>query len=138
MNNSTSGTARDTIRAAAEAYLSGEAGVFSEQLHENVHVIGSEQLDEWSNRAETISGLEPELQRRSALPGSVSGSLIDLIQECEGVKEMGPVALWSGSGTLEIDGYQHHKATWTVVVRREGPGQEGEWKIAHSHFSIHR
>lgn len=133
-----SGSPKDTIRAAAQAYLSGDVRTFSEQLHENVQVIGSEQLDQWSNRAELISGLEPELQRRQVMPGAVGGTLIDQIQECEGVNEMGPAAFWSTSGTLEIDGYRHHRATWTVVLQRDDGSAEGDWKIAHSHFSIHR
>lgn len=133
-----SSSAADTIRAAAEAYISGDVDVFVEHLHENARVLGSEQRDHWSDREKVLSGLEPELSRRRLMPDSVSGSLVDQIRDCTGVKEMGDAALWSSTGDLSIDGYYHKKASWTVVLNRQAKGSEGEWKIVHSHFSIHR
>ena len=131
------GSAEETIRAAAEAYIAGDAYSFSEQLHENALVLGSEQRDHWSDREGAMMGLGAELERRQAAVGTVTGSLIDQVLECEGVNEMGDVALWSTTGDLEIDGYYHRKASWTVVLHRT-VDTEDEWKIVHSHFSIHR
>jgi len=131
------GSAQQTIRAAAEAYIAGDAESFSEQLHENARVLGSEQRDHWSDRAGAMQGLGTELERRQSAVGTVTGSLIDHVLECDGVREMGDVALWSTTGDLEIDGYYHRRASWTVVLNR-GDDTEGEWKIVHSHFSIHR
>ena len=131
------GSAEQTIRAAAEAYIAGDAHSFSEQLHENARVLGSEQRDHWSDREGAMSGLGVELERRQAAVGTVTGSLIDHVSECAGVNEMGDVALWSATGDLEIDGYYHRKASWTVVLHR-AVDTEDEWKIVHSHFSIHR
>jgi len=84
-----------------------------------------------------MNGLGTELDRRQAAVGTVTGSLIDHVRECEGVNEIGDVALWSSTGDLEIDGYYHRKASWTVVLHRT-VDTEDEWKIVHSHFSIHR
>jgi hypothetical protein len=132
------GSAEETIRAAAEAYIAGDADSFSEQLDENARVLGSEQLDYWSDREGAMEGLGHELVRRqAAVPGTVTGSLIDQVLACEGVTEMGDVALWSTTGDLEIDGYYHRTASWTVVLHRTVESEE-EWKIVHSHFSIHR
>ena len=131
-------TAQDTIRQAAEAYLAGDQQGLYDQLHENARVIGSEQRDMWSDREEATRELARELDRRRATSGSVRGGLIDQIQECEGIREMGDVATWSTTGDIELDGYYHRRASWTVVVTREHGKDEGDWRIAHSHFSIHR
>lgn len=131
-------TAQDTIRQAAEAYLGGDADALYEQLHENARVIGSEQRDLWSHREEAVRELGPELGRRRATSGSVRGALIDQISECEGVREVGDFAFWSATGSIELDGYRHPLASWTVVVSREPETSEGQWRIMHSHFSIHR
>ncbi len=131
------GSVEQTIRAAAEAYIAGDAESFSEQLDENALVLGSEQLDYWSNREGAMEGLGTELMRRQAAVGTVTGSLIDQVLECEGVNEMGDVAVWSTTGDLEIDGFYHRTASWTVVLHRT-VDTEDEWKIVHSHFSIHR
>ena len=82
-----------------------------------------------------MNGLGAELQRRQSMKGSVGGSLVEQVRECAGVQEMGDVAFFATTGDLEIDGYYHRKASWTVVVSR---GDEDGWKIVHSHFSIHR
>ena len=131
-------TARDTIRQASEAYLGGDSDALYQQLHENVRVIGSEQRDVWSDRHQAVGELGPELERRRATSGSVRGSLIDQISGCEGVEESGDVAFWSTTGSIELDGYQHPRASWSVVVARDKEKSEGDWKIVHSHFSIHR
>lgn len=52
-------------------------------------------------------------------------------------------AWWSATGDLEVDHAYHREASWTVVLRRESFSEEdfeqsGDWKIVHSHFSIHR
>ncbi len=83
------GSVEQTIRAAAEAYIAGDEESFSEQLHEDARVLGSEQLDYWSNREEAMEGLGAELVRRQATIGTVAGSLIDQVVECEGVNEIG-------------------------------------------------
>lgn len=129
------GSAEDTIRQAAEAYLSGDAESFSTFLHEEARILGSEQRDEWSMREQVMEGLGPELQRRQSMRGSVSGTLVDHVRECTGVREMGDIAFYSATGDLEIDGYYHRKASWTVVLHKSA---EVDWKIVHSHFSIHR
>lgn len=131
-------TAQDAIRQAAHAYLSGDQDGLYEQLHENATVIGSEQRDLWSDREEATRELAPEMDRRRATSGSVRGGLIDKIEECEGVREAGPVAVWSATGDIELDGYYHRRASWTVVVSRQEEKSDGEWQIVHSHFSIHR
>ena len=133
-----SSSAADTIRAAAEAYISGDVDALSGYLHEGARLLGSEQRDQWGGREEIVSGLEPELSRRRLMPDSVSGSLVDQIRECSDVNEIGDVALWSTTGDLDIDGYFHNKASWTVVLNRQAKDSKGDWKIVHSHFSIHR
>lgn len=131
-------TPQETIRQAAEAYLAGDQQSLYDQLHENARVIGSEQRDMWSDREEATRELARELDRRRATSGSVRGGLIDQIHECEGIREMGDVAMWSTSGDIELDGYYHRRASWTVVVTRAGSKDEEDWRIVHSHFSIHR
>lgn len=132
------GSAEDTIRAVAEAYLTGDAESFSDHLDEDARVLGSEQRDVWSGRNEVMSGMTPELQRRQGMKNGVTGSFVEHIRECAGITEMGDTALFSTTGDLDIDGYYHRKASWTVVLRRSA-GETGEvWKVVHSHFSIHR
>lgn len=131
-------TPQDTIRQAADAYLAGDQDGLYQQLHMNARVIGSEQRDVWSDREEAIRELVPELNRRRNTSGTVRGGLIDQIQECEGLREAGNVAVWSTTGDIELDGYYHRKASWTVVVSRDDEESEGEWRVVHSHFSIHR
>ncbi len=130
-------TAQDTIRQAAEAYLDGDQDGFYEQLHENSRIIGSEQRDLWTDREEAVRELGRELERRRATSGSVRGGLIDQIMACEGVQEAGDIAVWSTTGDIELDGYYHRLASWTVVVGRDEKS-ESDWRIVHSHFSIHR
>lgn len=131
-------SAEETIRAAAEAYLAGDAESFGELLHEGARVLGSEQRDVWSTRGEVMDSLRPELERRQSMRDSVSGSLIEHIRECVGVREMGDAALFSTTGDLDIDGYYHRKASWTVVLQRSEGKTGDDWKVVHSHFSIHR
>lgn len=131
-------SAEETIRAAAEAYLAGDAESFGEFLHEGARVLGSEQRDVWSTRNDVMNSLRPELERRQSMRDSVSGSLVEHIRECVGVREMGDTALFSTTGDLDIDGYYHRKASWTVVLERNGEKTGDDWKIVHSHFSIHR
>lgn len=134
----TGSSAEDTIRAAAEAYLSGDAASFAEYLHEEARVLGSEQRDVWGTREETMNALGRELERRQSFRNGVKGSLVEHIRECVGVREMGDMALFSTTGDLDIDGYYHRKASWTVVLGRSEEKTGGEWKVVHSHFSIHR
>ena len=131
-------SAEETIRAAAEAYLSGDSESFSGFLDDDARVLGSEQRDVWSRREDVMDALGSELERRQSIKDSVSGSLVEHIRECVGVREMGDVALFSTTGDLEIDGYYHRKASWTVVLHRGHETTSDDWKIVHSHFSIHR
>jgi ketosteroid isomerase-like protein len=132
------GSPEDTIRAAAEAYLSGDGESFAAYLHDEARVLGSEQRDVWGTREEAMNALGRELERRQSFKNGVSGSLIEHIRECVGIREMGDTALFSTTGDLDIDGYYHRKASWTVVLRRSEEKTGGDWKIVHSHFSIHR
>jgi hypothetical protein len=128
----------DTIRAAAEAYLSGDAEAFSAQLHPDARVLGSEQRDVWSRREDVMAGMEHELARRQATRGTVTGSLVEHVRDCSGVLEMGNAAMFSATGDLEIDGYYHRSASWTVVLLRDEEKSDYGWQIVQSHFSIHR
>lgn len=128
-------TAEETIKAAAEAYIAGDDERLYGVLDDTAHVLGSEQHDNWSSREQALSRLGPELERRRTVAGSVSGSLVDRAVTPDEVQESGDLAWWSGTGDLNVDGRYHRETTWTVVLSREN--SDGEWKIAHSHFSIH-
>lgn len=132
----TASTAEETVKEAAEAYISGDEEKLYRLLADGVHVLGSEQQDNWRGRDEALSRLGSELERRRAAPGVVSGSLVDRAVTPDEVQESEDLAWWSGTGDLNVDGRYHREATWTVVLSREG--SDGDWKIAHSHFSIHR
>ena len=139
-------TPEDTIRAAAEAYIRGDEDGLHQQLDDTVRMLGSEQRDNWEGRDRALRRLDPELGRRRALAGgvsgklidSVSGSLIDCVNAPEPVEQTGDLAWWSATGDLNVDGTYHRETSWTVVLRRDGEYGGGDWKIVHSHFSIHR
>jgi hypothetical protein len=138
-------TPEDTIRAAAEAYIRGDEDGLYRQLDDAVRMLGSEQRDNWGGRDRSLRRLKPELERRRALAGgvsgelidSISGSLIDCVNAPESVEQTLDLAWWSATGDLNVDGAYHRETSWTVVLRRDESGG-GDWKIVHSHFSIHR
>lgn len=139
-------TPEETIRAAAEAYIRGDETALHQQLDDTVRMLGSEQRDNWEGRDRALRRLDPELGRRRALAGgvsgklidSISGSLIDCVNSLEPVEQTGDLAWWSATGDLNVDGAYHRETSWTVVLRRDGESYGGDWKIVHSHFSIHR
>lgn len=137
-------TPEETIRAAARAYIEGDDEALFGQLAGNARVLGSEQRDNWHGRETAASALGPELERRRTMAMSVGGSLVDQIEGCT-VQLIGDqAAWWSASGDLEVDGSYHRETSWTVVLAYEGYSEDeheqggGDWKIVHSHFSIHR
>jgi ketosteroid isomerase-like protein len=129
------GTPQETIRAAVEAYIAGDHDRLYQQLAEDARVLGSEQRDTWRGREQALRGVEAELQRRRTLTRSVGGSLLERAQAAEGLQEVGDVAWWTTTGDLSVDGSYHREASWTLILVCGG---DGDWKIAHSHFSIHR
>jgi SnoaL-like domain len=131
------GTPEEVIRAAVEAYVAGDNNGIEQQLGLHVRIIGSEQRDNFDGRDHALHRLGAELERRRRL-NSVGGTLVDAAMAAEGVYQSGDMAWWSGSGNLNVDGTYHNETSWTVVLNREGEGMKGEWKIVHSHFSIHR
>jgi hypothetical protein len=132
-------TPEETIREAAEAYVSGDDEGLYRLLDDNVHMLGSEQHDNWDSRERSLARLGPELERRRTVARSVSGSLVDRATTPDEVHQSGDLAWWSGTGDLSVDGSYHRETSWTVVLSRK-PDEEsgGEWRIVHSHFSIHR
>jgi ketosteroid isomerase-like protein len=79
-----------------------------------------------------------ELRRRRNIELTVSGSLIEAVDALESVDQQAGLAWWSCTGDLDVDGAYHREASWTVVLRRWGEEDDSEWRIVHSHFSIHR
>ena len=136
-------TPEETIRAAAQAYIVGDDEGLMSQLHEAARVLGSEQRDNWNSRELAGHGLARELERRRTFAKSVGGSLLDQIESC-GVQMIGDTAAWwSATGDLEVDHTYHRETSWTVVLRYDDYSEDdheqgGDWKIVHSHFSIHR
>lgn len=130
-------TPEATIRAAAHAYVGGdEEGLFY-QLDDGVHVLGSEQLENWKGQEEARHGMIAELRRlKSDGPGSVGGELVEraLNPEAREVQQTEDVAWWSITADITLDGRYYKEASWSTVLRRH----DKDWKIIHSHFSIHR
>ncbi len=131
-------TPEETIVAAATAYIAGDNDALYQQLAHDVRVVDSEQPDSWAGREDALSGLGPELERRRISPNSVRGSLVESLWSPDTVEERGGIAWWSVSGDLEMDDTYHRMTSWTVVMRRDGENSGGDWRIVHSHFSIHR
>lgn len=137
------GTPEETIRAAAQAYVAGDEDALDAQLDDAVLVLGSEQRDRWDGRERAVGRLQPELERRRTLAKSVGGSLLEQLETVE-ANRIGDVAWWSATGDLSVDGSYHRETSWTVVLRYENFSEDaheqkgGDWKIVHSHFSIHR
>lgn len=128
-------TPAGTIKAAAEAYLAGDRDALEALLHEDVHVLGSEEGEDWGSRTTVRANLGPELKRIRE-GQAVEGGLVDLTHELDPaeVEERGDIAWWSVTGNMVLGDTYHSQTSWTVVLRREGDG----WQIVHSHFSIHR
>ena len=129
------------IRAVAEAYMTGDGESLQVHLHEErLGVHGSDQGDHWRGRGEVREGLRSELRRhREALDGSegnVRGSLVDFDGRPTRVNVSGDGDMaWSfRTGDLTIDNEYYGDTSWTTILERD----EGDWKIVHSHFSIHR
>ena len=137
-------TPEETIRTAAQAYIAGDDEALMSQLQENARVLGSEQRDNWHGREEAARRLAPELERRRTIAQSVRGSLIEQIDGCEVDRIGDEAAWWTATGDLEVDGSYHRETTWTVVLAYQSYSEDeheqkgGDWKIVHSHFSIHR
>jgi hypothetical protein len=126
-----------TIRAAAEAYVAGDEDGLFEQMHDGVHVLGSEQLENWSGNEQARHGMRGELQRLLPDgPGSVSGELVEraLNPEVEDFQQSDEMAWWSVTADVTLDGRYYREASWTTVLARHAK----DWQIVHSHFSIHR
>lgn len=136
-------TPEETIRAAAQAYVAGDEDAFNAQLDDSVVVLGSEQRDHWKGRERALGRLERELERRRTIAKSIGGSLLEQLEVVE-ANRSGDVAWWSATGDLSVDGSYHRETSWTVVLRYENYSEDeheqkgGDWKIVHSHFSIHR
>jgi ketosteroid isomerase-like protein len=127
-------TPEETIKTAAEAYIAGDDEGLYRQLDDTVHILGSEQRENWDGQDQALRHLSKELEHRRAVPESVSGSLVDYALAPDLVHQRGDMAWWSGTGDLNLDGAYHRETSWTVVLSES----EGDWKIVHSHFSIHR
>jgi hypothetical protein len=126
-----------TIRAAAEAYVAGDGDRLFQQLDDAVHVLGSEQFENWLGMDETRQGMAAELRRlKPEGPGSVGGGLVDLALQpnAPDIHQTDDVAWWSATSDLTLDGRYYRETSWTTVLRRD----HKDWKIVHSHFSIHR
>jgi hypothetical protein len=136
-------TPEETITAAAQAYIAGDEEALMAQLDEQVRVLGSEQRDTWNGRDMALGRLGSELERRRTIAKSVGGSLLEQLEAPE-IHQNGDMAWWSGTGDLDVDGAYHRETSWTVVLRYESYSEDaheqkgGDWKIVHSHFSIHR
>ncbi|HUG33091.1 MAG TPA: nuclear transport factor 2 family protein [Acidimicrobiia bacterium] len=136
-------TPEETIRVAAQAYIAGDEEAFMAQLDEQVRILGSEQRDNWSGREKALRRLGSELERRRTIKRSVGGSLLEQLEAPE-IQQNGDMAWWSGTGDLNVDGSYHRETSWTVVLRYQNYSEDdheqegGDWKIVHSHFSIHR
>jgi ketosteroid isomerase-like protein len=136
-------TPEETINAAAQAYIAGDDEALMAQLGENVRVLGSEQRDNWDGREKALRRLGSELDRRRTIARSVGGSLLEQLESPE-IHQHGETAWWSATGDLNIDGSYHRETSWTVVLRYEKCSEDaheqkgGDWRIVHSHFSIHR
>ncbi len=136
-------TPEETISAAAQAYIAGDEEALMAQLDEGVRMLGSEQRDNWTGRETTLRRLGSELERRRTIRESVGGSLLEQLETPE-IHQNGNMAWWSGTGDLTVDGSYHRETSWTVVLRHQNYSEDdyeqkgGDWKIVHSHFSIHR
>lgn len=132
-------TPEETIKAAAVAYIAGDEDGLHQLLDDSVRVLGSEQRDNWDGRDRVLRRMGSELvRRRTIAKGGVSGSLIEAVDALESVDQQEGLAWWSGTGDLDVDGAYHRETSWTVVLRRCGEEDDTDWKIVHSHFSIHR
>lgn len=130
-------TPEATIRAAAEAYVAGDEDRLFQELDDAVHVLGSEQFENWLGMRETRQGMAAELRRlKPEGTGSVGGGLVDLALQpnAPDINQTDDVAWWSATSDLTLDGRYYRETSWTTVLRRDGK----DWKIVHSHFSIHR
>ncbi len=136
-------TPEETIRVAAQAYIAGDEEALMAQLDEGVQMLGSEQRDNWQGREKALRQLGSELERRRTIKRSVDGSLLEQLDAPE-IHQTGDMAWWSASGDLNVDGSYHRETSWTVVLRHQNYSEDdheqqgGDWKIVHSHFSIHR
>ncbi|MFQ5966698.1 MAG: nuclear transport factor 2 family protein [Acidimicrobiia bacterium] len=125
-------TPEETIKAAAAAYIAGQGDRLSAELSGDVRVLGSHRPDVWEGADAALEGLAPELRVHEAGEG-ISGSLVNFDEYPVEVVPVGDtIAYSSRTGDLDIGGEHHDVASWTTVLRLEK-----DWKIVHSHFSIH-
>lgn len=126
------GTPEETIQMAADAYMAGDTEALREQLHEHVRIHGSEWDDYWNDRDTALLGMTSELARHLEI-GNFEGSLVDFELHPITVNAVEEMAWSSRKGRLVVDG-RIYEASWTCVLRLV----DDEWRIIHSHFSIHR
>ena len=121
-------TPEHTIEEATRAYREGDAATLSRLLADDVRVLGSEWGDDWQGREQADEHLAGEL----ALRRSVSGPLVEAPFTVD-TSDDGNMAWSSRKGRLYLDD-KVYEASWTTVLRKD----KEDWKIVHSHFSIHR
>lgn len=137
---SPSAGAAAAIKAAAQAYLDGNKTGLRNRLHAKVHVLGSEQGEDWPDQGAAMLGMDGELNRiwaaNVAKQPIVTGALADLAVSLTAnqVQVDNKIAWWSCTGGLQLGVSGHSQASWTVVLNLVGK----DWEIVHSHFSIHR
>ena len=134
------GEASEVARAVAnvaEAYLAGEEDFVTSYLHDRVHVLGSEANESWRGHYDAEAGLQQELADLRTKRRTVGGELVEAALEplAADVKVRGDVAWWSYTGDIKLHGESEQESSWSVVLERN---HNGEWKVVHSHFSLHR
>ena len=125
-------TPQETIQKAAEAYIAGRAGDLSAQLAEGARVRGSHRTDRWDDARSAVEGLGDELRRRDGQ--NVAGPLVNFEEQPVDIRGEGDVVWSSRTGSISIDGVEIEGATWTTIVEKQ---KDDDWRIVHSHFSIH-
>ncbi len=134
------GEASEVARAianVAKAYVAGEEDFVTSYLHPRVHVLGSEADESWRGHYDTEAGLHEELADLRAKRRTVGGELVEAALEPPeaDIKVRGDVAWWSYTGKINLHGESEEQSSWSVVLERN---HGGEWKVVHSHFSVHR
>lgn len=128
----------ERIGKAAYHYEAGSEDLY-DLLHERAHVLGSEAGEDWRGKAVAAANLGTELRRIRDKRQRVAGALLEFAKNPDpaeiGLSNEGDVAWWTTTGNLVLDDEFHSQTSWTVVLSKD---KAGEWKIAHSHFSIHR
>lgn len=135
-------TAAGAIQGAATDYQHGDENFVNSHLRDNVQVVGSEKGEHWKSREAARPILAAEMQQIKAETRSVGGPLVEAAKAVTAgdVTERGNIAWWAETGEIDLKApgdavpERHEQATWTVALEQIA----GDWKIVHSHFSIHR